>query len=287
MMLMAFQVPKFDVASIHLCDANPGGNAQGGRGGPGGGAPAATSPDRIQLNCVGTIGLIRNAYITFADGHFQGANAPAVVVEGLPKWADSARWMINAMAEGAPGQEAMRGPMLQALMEERFRLKIRRETREVPVYALTVAKGGVKMKPMEKGGCIETPVTFPRTPRPAPDGDKPPCGWVVFRPNGPNTTLTMKGSTLDEIASALEIAVDRPVVNRTGLEGRFMVNVEFKTDDSMAALIRARPDAGDSADKVPGASIFTAVQELGLKLESSKGPRNFLVVERIEKPSEN
>jgi len=69
-------------------------------------------------------------------------------------WIHSGRYVINARAEGAPSEGTMMGLMLQALLEDRFKLKIRRENREVPVYALTVAKGGPKLPPFQQGSCL-------------------------------------------------------------------------------------------------------------------------------------
>jgi uncharacterized protein (TIGR03435 family) len=75
-----------------------------------------------------------------------------VPIERLPSWADSERYTIEAKPQGNPGVGIMRGPMLQALLEDRFALKIRRETREGRVYLMTVAKGGSKLQPFH-GGC--------------------------------------------------------------------------------------------------------------------------------------
>ena len=111
--------------------------------------------------------LVQQAYGLFADGQMNPGSSLTVV--GGPAWITSDFYEIDAKAEGPQGHAMMNGPMLQALLEDRFKLKIHRETRDVPVYALTVAAGGLKLEPFQ-GSC---------TPR---DFDKPPseadCGNV-------------------------------------------------------------------------------------------------------------
>jgi len=92
------------------------------------------------------------------------AGAPNPVLEGGPSWIDSDRYQISAKAEGAVSRDVMNGPMLQALLEERFQLRIHRETREVPIYALTVAKSGLKLHPADGGSCTPRNLTQPSTP---------------------------------------------------------------------------------------------------------------------------
>jgi uncharacterized protein (TIGR03435 family) len=78
----------------------------------------------------------------------------------------SDRYLIDAKPERAAGQEMMNGPMMQALLEDRFRLKIHRETREVPAYALTAPKGGTKLQPFQQGSCLL--IDFTKYPTPPP-----------------------------------------------------------------------------------------------------------------------
>jgi uncharacterized protein (TIGR03435 family) len=229
--------------------------------------------------------LITTAYTLYANGRTNPLNDPLILlapIEGGPAWINSDRYSIDAKAEGSATQETMRGPMLRALLEDRFKLKIRRETREVPVYALTVAKNGAKLHPAEEGSC--TPFDLTR-PAPAPGG-KPWCKFSGGARKGPNVTLETRGLSLDEFAKALIMgnSLDRPVINRTGITGTFDFHLEYALDETSP---RFRPDSGDAGDP-PGPSIFTALQQqLGLKLDPAKGPGEFLVVDRVEKPSEN
>lgn len=249
-----------------------------------------TSPDRLSLNCMAVPALIRTAYVTFAGGHF---NNPATTqnpeIEGIPKWAESQRYTINAASEAKPGQEMMRGPMLAALLEERFQLKIRREVRDVPVYDMTVAKGGLKLKSMPEGSCIPFVITFPPTPPPSLDGDKPPCGGGRFSREGSTQTMDEPATDLESLVRQLGVFADRPIVDKTGIKGLFAVHLEFTPMVGGMLMGRGAPQtiSEEPPDADRGPSIFTALQEVGLRLEAAKGPKGFLVIEKLERPSEN
>jgi uncharacterized protein (TIGR03435 family) len=94
-------------------------------------------------------------------------------ISGGPGWIKSERYQITAKAEGNASSATIRGPMLRRLLEERYRLKIRSEIKEVPVYALTVAKGGFKLQPLKEGSCA--PIGDPADLEP---GQKP-CGMPM------------------------------------------------------------------------------------------------------------
>lgn len=195
-------------------------------------------------------------------------------------------YAINAKAEDTSTQEMMRGPMMQALLEDRFKLKLRRETRKVPVYELIPAKNASKLRQHAQGNCTTfDPANRPAAPGP---GEKPLCNSTSIGRNG--NVITVSGDWLraDTFASGLYGigALDRPVVNKTGLKDLFDLHLEFMGAFSVggAAQTGAAPAADDSA--LP--SIFTAVEEqLGLRLEPSKGPQEFLIVETVERPTEN
>jgi uncharacterized protein (TIGR03435 family) len=226
--------------------------------------------------------LINGAYVLFATGYVNPRSR--VPVEGGPAWIRSARYQIDAKADSARGQGMMRGPMLQTLLEDRFRLKIRHETREVPAYVLTVAKGGLKLQPFQEGSCI--PRDFARfveqfPPQPFPDlpaGQKY-CGGVSDEQGG-TVTLEAIGMSIDEFLKYKFPRLDRPVVNKTGITGRFDFHLEFALDEITGG--------GATAAETVGPSIFTALeQQLGLKLEPAKAPGDFLVIDHVERPSAN
>jgi len=169
----------------------------------------------------------------------------------------------------------MDGPMLQALLEDRFRLKIHRETREVPVYELTVAKGGLKVPRFAAGSC--TPIDWNR---PLPDqiqsqAEKHCVDRVTGR--GANAILQLDGIGVAALIKIFLSRLDRPVIDKTGLTGLFDFHLEY-------APGQAGPDGSDPVDM----SIFSALQQqLGLKLTPAKGPGELLVIDHVERPSEN
>jgi bla regulator protein BlaR1 len=264
--------PKFEVASIRACQD------------PSNGPAPHSSPGRLATDCHELLNLIGNAYTTFSDGRFN-FNAEPTPINGGPSWLHSASYDINAKAEGNPSVEMMLGPMMQKLLEDRFQLKIHRETREGPVYFLTVARGGPKLHPFTEGSC--TPFSNP--PPPLQPGTKY-CGNTVS--GGISSSVEALGATLDEFSKTLRLLLHRPVIDKTGITGRFDIRVEFSQEGTELAGIRTigPPPVGPppASDPAGHPSIFTALQEqLGLRLESGRGPVDMLVIDHIEKPSEN
>jgi uncharacterized protein (TIGR03435 family) len=252
--------PKFEAASIKRCTEPSVAEGEG----RGGGEPA--SSDRLRIACWSLAPLIRTAYVVFAGGRFNGNNYPVDIVQ-LPAWGNSELYMIEAKAEGSPGQDMMHGPMLQALVESRFALKIHAEMKDEPAYALTVAKGGLKLRPFQ-GGC--TPLD-PIHPPSSPVQDPCPRN-LQDSPMSLDIFAWFVGNIRPRI-------FDEPVINETGITGYFHFNVE--------PLIKLSATPGGAAEHDPAESIFTAVQDFGLKLQAVKAPRQYLVVEHVERPSAN
>jgi uncharacterized protein (TIGR03435 family) len=256
----------FEVASIRL-------NTSGCAGGRGGGGP---TPGRLSVKCIAIKDLIQAAYGTFAHGPPPDPRLPQVL--GAPGWVESDTYDIAAKPAGNAGIDEVTidkiyGPMLRTLLEDRFKLKIHRETRELPVYALTVAKGGPKLVASKEGSCT---VFDPGHPPPQPSrGQAPPvlCGRTSFQRHGGIRTVDAFGVSMDRFAGitlSTRLDLDRPVLDKTGLTGLFDVHLEF--------------DAGNDT----GPSLFTAMQEqLGLRLAPDTGPVDVLVVDHIERPSGN
>jgi uncharacterized protein (TIGR03435 family) len=162
--------------------------------------------------------------------------------------------------------------MLQSLLEDRFSLKIHRETREVPAYELTVAKGGLKMQPVQPGGCTVFDISLRPPPRPEPDVNY--CRLNIGRMKGPNWIVDTQATSIDYFAkNVLMLYTDHPVIDKTGVAGLFDFHLEF---------------APDEATDPAGPSLFTAMQEhLELKLTLTKGSGYFVVVDGVERPTEN
>jgi len=225
--------------------------------------------------------LIGQAYRAFFSCPSK-TNSGECAFPGAPEWIYKDRFAIEArLPEGFPAfsrQQFMRGrapqlnQMLQALLENRFKLKVHWESRTVPVYALTVDKSGPKLKPA--AGPIET--------RP----DAMSMNLTSREPNGNiRTTETFKDSSMQDFANSFSDFMDRPVIDRTGLKGNFDFTFAWESEPD-------EPTNGDSSNVGralhPGPAMFAAIQEqLGLKLEATRGPVNVLVIDHVEQPSED
>ena len=189
-------------------------------------------------------------------------------ISGGPSWMSTDRFDIEAKAERPRTSDELH-VMLQHLLEERFQLKIRRETREEPVWALVVDKGGSKM-----------PVHDPD------DKDYPPMGGQMVTGADGSVCLGLAGHnvTMNYFAFVLSRTMDRSVIDRTGLPTHYDVNLQYLPD----ALRLAGADGGGRAISPDCADLPSALpKQLGLRLESAKGPVEFLVVEHAEKPTGN
>jgi uncharacterized protein (TIGR03435 family) len=233
------------------------------------------SPGRFGVECVSLRDYIRGAYGSYGLGRNPNVRPPAVL--GGPGWVDTDRYDIVAKAPGETGLDEMYGPMMRALLEDRFRLKIHSETRELPVYVLTAARGDAKLTPSEPGSCVAIDLKSVLKAPPGPNY----CGRLEMK-RGTVRMADAKGITVAEFsARVFRDTLDRPVIDRTRLAGLFDIHLEFSGLENITAA------AGGVADNA-APSIFTAVQEqLGLKLSPDKGPVEVLVIDHVEKPSAN
>jgi bla regulator protein blaR1 len=306
--------PKFDVASIKPCQPGdgPGRSGKGDMGANGGvnpnmpegeGGYFRASPGRLDITCGSLLTMVTVAYVEHDKPLLNnpgGIMRQAEVIQGVPKWALAARYTIHAETDDPAANQPTRigegrgsrpGPaqgllfgMLQGLLEDRFQLKIRRVTEEAPLYALTVAKGGFKLKPMKDGDCL------PDGPPEWPAGGKPACNWTGWDVNGPNRRLLLGSITLDRLAQDLaELILDRNVIDRTGISGSFVARLEYAPDENTRCFGMGQwCDVDPKSDIPPAATIFTAIeQQFGLKLEPIKGPKEHIVIDSVERPSEN
>jgi uncharacterized protein (TIGR03435 family) len=200
-------------------------------------------------------------------------------ISGGPNWIASDRFDIVAKAED--GSNSKVPEMLQTLLEDRFKLIVHRETKEMPIYALVVAKGGPKLHESE-GECPPQPPG----PLPTPTRGKmatPPCGSMFFAPN----QLSGVRVLLSQVTQSLGRTLDRTVIDKTGLNGKYDIKLEWTPDQSQVQFGSGGPLPAPPSDS-SGPSIYTALQEqLGLKLESQKGPVEVLIIDHVEQPSEN
>ncbi|HLK64127.1 MAG TPA: TIGR03435 family protein [Bryobacteraceae bacterium] len=262
--------PHFEVASVKR---NLSGCANG-RGGN-----AAPPPGRLRVSCIAVKDLIQAAYGTFANGPTPAPFVPDVA--GAPDWVDTDLYDVDAVPSGPATIDRMYGPMMQTLLEERFGLRIRREARERSVYLLSVAPGGARLKPTAPGSCVLFDPTHP--PEQPRQGQPPPalCGRGSYQLNGVRMSVEAYGVSMAQFAGLTlgRAELGRPVIDRTGLAGQFDIHFEFRSDLGV-------PLDGSEPQDSPG-SIFSAMRELGLKLAAGKAPVDVLVVERINRPTEN
>src|SRR5262245_47531495 len=205
-------------------------------------------------------------------------------VIGGPNWINTDRFDIEAKAEdGANIRYGQTGLlMMQNLLADRFQLKTHRETGELPLYELIVAKDGAKLQSVPEP---ERP--GPNAPPPAlpVPGAKLPPGTLWSQRRG---ELVGSAVTLANFVPWLSQTLGRTIVDKTGLTGFFDLTLRWAPDSVQPAEpFGASPDTPPPADPA-GPSIFTALQEqLGLRLESSKGPVQVIVIDSVEAPSEN
>ena len=270
--------PAFDVTSVKL-------NTHCAPNGPGGGRSA---PGRIDLECADLRDLILTAYGIYGNGANPASGSFRMQVVGGPDWVDSTRYDIAAKPAGSPPRSEMYGPMLQSLLEDRFRLKVHRETKEGPVYFLTLAKNGPKLHATKEGSCVVADINHPTE---VGKSSTPPCGKGKVNRGDSVVTVDITGATIADLCSQLNLVMDREVIDRTGLAGRFDIHLEVTPADLQAKFVAGRaadqPDQ-PTADEKDGPSISLALQQqLGLKLETGRGPVPVLVVDHIERPTEN
>jgi uncharacterized protein (TIGR03435 family) len=224
----------------------------------------------MELPCQSLRSTIRVAYIR--ANFRRNGGISNLQLDGGPPWIDSSNFVISAKASSAVGERELEGPLLQALLEDRFQLKTHRETRESQIYALTPVKSGLKMKPAAAGSCAPHDLSEPFVEPAA--GAKPFCGMLTIGMSRRRVTLDLYSGTLIQFAQNLAGSVSRPVVDKTGINDKFDIHLTFAPENS---------DGVD--DSTP--SIFAALADLGLKLEAAIGPRDFLVIDSVQKPTEN
>lgn len=211
-------------------------------------------------------------------------------IKGGPEWIGQDRYEVDAKATGNPDTPRMLR-MLQSLLEDRFQLRVHRDSQETAVYALDTARGGLKLPPAQKS-CIEDtellgPLAIPGA-RMQPPGQTAPgvkCGALDVRLEAAGARLRGAKVSMPEFVRVLSRVLGRTVVDRTGFSGVFDVSLGFLPDETTAALPPPPPGAIAGVDELP--SIFTAVQQLGLHLESARAPVEVLVVDHAERPSVN
>jgi uncharacterized protein (TIGR03435 family) len=234
-------------------------------------------------------GMLRYTNVSLRDCIRVAYRVKEFQVQG-PDWLGSERFDIVAKLPGGSSQDQI-PEMLQALLAERFKLALHRDTKEHAIYALVAAKSGPKLKPAEIPAGEGAPATGTPRSGPLPRG----AMSMMMGPDGAH--LKAPSATLSTVAEMISRFSERPVVDMTGIQGQYDFDLVFspETMRNMPAVVRgpmAPPSAGEQLPADPPAeragSIYDSVQRYGLKLEPRKAPMEVLVVDHIEKaPTEN
>ncbi len=218
---------------------------------------------------------------------------PYFQISGLPEWPTSEKYDIEAKTDSAAVDELnrlsegerdlMQKRMLQALLSDRFQLKVHRETKSLPEYALVIAENSAKLKEAKTGD------TYPNGMK-GPDGGSG-AGIMMMGLNGGG--LTAQGVPMANLVRMLSQQLGRTVVDRTGLTGKYDFTLQWTPDPSQTPMFKGALGGPPPADNAPspgsaGPSIFTALQQqLGLKLEPQQGQVDMVVIDHVEMPTED
>jgi uncharacterized protein (TIGR03435 family) len=260
--------------------------------------PAASSAAKFKVASIRhfssrPVDPFRRQFITYVAHHLHGGrfeteitldqliqlayNVKDFQVVGGPSWANSDRYAFIAKAGGNATFEQMQ-PMLRSLLADRFKLTLHRETKELLVDQLEVATGGLKIMAAKGDSCV---MMDPNNPPPPFDPDDPSSifckDYVRLGPEG-RERIRADRISMPRLIDIISDDVRRVVINRTGFTETFNLRLEFAPNK--APVEGFRPASGPS--------ISTALQEqLGLRLQSAKGPVEMLVIDHVERPSEN
>ena len=255
--------PTFEVASVKESLSENGGGTIAPRG------------DRFVATNIPLRGLINFAFAPPA-----GVLLSSQIIGG-PEWTNSARFDIEAKMDVSAGAipRAQLQLMLLSLLEDRFQLKAHRETRELPVFDLVVARGGLRIKESEdqsppSGGFIQYDSTGQQT-APLPRGAMRIAGSPA------DTTLTATAVPVSKVVALLQSQADRIIIDKTNVTRLFDIRLRYSRELRAGVL-----DESSLASSGPP-SFFTAIEDLGLKLEPSKAMLGVVVIDSVQKPKPN
>lgn len=316
--------PQFEEASIKPCPKD----FQAPQGMRGGGSNSIRlSPGRLDALCMTVATLIRTAYRRLNNNSSLGDNGlgmdmtyglgmeDGTRVRGGPDWVRSEKYTIAAVTGSATDTRTLQNSMLPSLLESRFQLKTHIEVEEIPVYALTIAKGGLKMKRVGQDGCVKPPpvqdgphyvddTELARRRREYDSvrrGATPTCG-AHFDNIGPNVVDIGGGAPFSALVNLLNVVSGQPfgwianetdgllIINNTGIPDRDTFNffLEYAADDEARAQTIPPEFLNRNTDVPRAPNVFEALEkQLGLKLEREKGSREYIVIDHIERPSPN
>jgi uncharacterized protein (TIGR03435 family) len=275
--------PEFEVASIKPAQAPPMGMM------------------RVQMNA--DAGMLRYTNVSLRDCIRVAYRVKDYQIQG-PDWIASVRFDIMAKLPAGSSKDQI-PEMLEALLADRFKLALHRDTKDHPIYALVVAKGGPKLKPAEV--LTGDKARFTMAPGANPSKGGIPAGAMAMQIGPGGAHLKAPSATLGNLAEAISRFSDRPVIDMTGIQGQYDFDLAFSPESmgnvraAMGGLPPPPPGPGPAggpagggehspseAPAEPAPSIYESVQRYGLKLEPRKAPIEILIVDHIERtPTEN
>ena len=237
------------------------------------------TPDGMTAKAVSVRALIRRAY---GIQRFQ--------ISGEPKWFDTETYDVDAKMDGALASEieklgpeksqVLRQEMLRALLADRFRLIMHRDTKELPIYFLVISKNGPKLVAAVPGFIGPSDID-------GPDGIRATNSVTITR----SGTVIGQAASIATLANSLSVQLGRPVNDRTGLTGQYDFTFKFVRDDIRPSVPSEGVTEGQLSPLAAdpnGPTLSGAIQEhLGLKLESGKGPVEIIVIDHVERASGN
>jgi len=215
--------------------------------------------------------LVANAPIKLLIMNAFALQRPQII--GGPDWINKERYQIEAKSESSVDKKQWM-LMLETLLEDRFRMSAHRENREMPAYALITDKKGSRVSVSEEGECAAggSPISADRYNPPPFE-----CRKMLISTSGAAVRMQGEHVAIRELVRVLAVALDRPVLDKTNLSGTFDIKLRYVDDDS-----------GPAASTTVGPSLSIALQEqLGLKLEAVKSHIDVLVIDSIQRPTEN
>ena len=290
--------PAFEVASVKVANPNP----------PSITLPSGTVRPALRGCRRPNPGTVNCTSATLKQILLQAYEIKTYQLEG-PAWLDSDTYDVMAkVPEGVPVEKIP--AMLQALLAERFKVVLHKETRSLPAYDLTTAKGGPKLKEVDPAEVAKAAQSAggdgnatppPPPPPPGAAGGSPRLGTMTVRLSSNGAREVRSKMTMTQLANMLSNNLSRPVVDMTDLKGTYNIELTYlanESDSLQSQLRAATPPAGmaggDAAHQgvdanTPIATIFQALQQsLGLKLDAKKSPVEILIVESANKvPTEN
>jgi uncharacterized protein (TIGR03435 family) len=232
--------------------------------------------------------LTANATLQVLMQHAYGVQPFQLV--GGPGWLTSDPYDIEAKADVSANRDQI-FRMLQSLLEDRFQLKAHREIKDLPVFALVANRGGFKLPAPRDGAGVDSPadaavewvgagrMAFPGELQPA----KGRCGSAIVALGARGAQMRGGQVTMSELVRMLSMMLGRSVLDKTGFAAPFDLQLDFAPDDTTPAVPPPPPGSG-----ISGVSVAQALQQqLGLRLESTRGPVEVIVVDRVERPSAN